>query len=269
MWRHNEKRQSNNMASEEKAKDLVTKLELAVNVDNDSSVAQIETALKSCKDISHYETNPLEQTITVETTLPSNKITELIESVSNHKAVVTGIGSSTNKNLGAAVAIMHEGNPTSGIRGVTRLVQTSMDACVVDGTLGGLEPVKDFCLAVHECGDISDGCNSCGDPLQFDGDKDTNMCYGYIGDIKSDINGRTSFKIINRRMKVWDVIGRSMVLSEKKYNSNIWTKLACGVIARSAGLFENAKKICACDGVTIWDERDVPIAGSSRSKKAV
>lgn len=44
-------------------------------------------------------------------------------------------------------------------------------------------------------------------------------------------------------------------------------RLVCGIIARSAGLFENTKKICACDGVTQWDERDVPIAGSERQQK--
>ena len=31
-------------------------------------------------------------------------------------------------------------------------------------------------------------------------------------------------------------------------------RIMCGVIARSAGLFENTKKVCTCDGVTIWDE---------------
>ena len=28
----------------------------------------------------------------------------------------------------------------------------------------------------------------------------------------------------------------------------------CGIIARSAGLFHNTKKVCTCDGVTIWEE---------------
>lgn len=41
-------------------------------------------------------------------------------------------------------------------------------------------------------------------------------------------------------------------------------RLACGIIARSAGMFENSKRICACDGVTLWDERDKPLAGPSR-----
>lgn len=43
-------------------------------------------------------------------------------------------------------------------------------------------------------------------------------------------------------------------------------RIACGIIARSAGLFQNPKQICACDGVTLWEERDRPIAGKGRSK---
>ncbi|TNN39469.1 Copper chaperone for superoxide dismutase [Liparis tanakae] len=43
-------------------------------------------------------------------------------------------------------------------------------------------------------------------------------------------------------------------------------RLACGIIARSAGLFQNPKQICACDGVTLWEERDRPLAGKGRSK---
>ncbi len=44
-------------------------------------------------------------------------------------------------------------------------------------------------------------------------------------------------------------------------------RVACGIVARSAGLFENAKRLCECDGITIWDERDVPMAGEGRNRK--
>lgn len=44
-------------------------------------------------------------------------------------------------------------------------------------------------------------------------------------------------------------------------------RIACGIIARSAGILQNFKKICACDGVTLWDERDKPLAGVNRSQK--
>lgn len=43
-------------------------------------------------------------------------------------------------------------------------------------------------------------------------------------------------------------------------------RLACGIIARSAGLFQNPKQICACDGLTIWEERGRPIAGKGRKE---
>jgi copper chaperone for superoxide dismutase len=35
--------------------------------------------------------------------------------------------------------------------------------------------------------------------------------------------------------------------------------MTCGIIARSAGLFQNPKKVCTCDGVTIWDEAEKKI----------
>lgn len=48
----------------------------------------------------------------------------------------------------------------------------------------------------------------------------------------------------------------------------LFSRLSCGIIARSAGLFQNSeKKICSCDGVTIWNERNVPLAGSGRKSK--
>ena len=46
------------------------------------------------------------------------------------------------------------------------------------------------------------------------------------------------------------------------------SRLACGIIARSAGMFENSKRICACDGVTLWDERDRPLAGPGRRQRS-
>lgn len=45
-------------------------------------------------------------------------------------------------------------------------------------------------------------------------------------------------------------------------------RLACGIIARSAGLFQNPKQICSCDGLTIWEERGRPIAGEGRKEPA-
>jgi copper chaperone for superoxide dismutase len=40
--------------------------------------------------------------------------------------------------------------------------------------------------------------------------------------------------------------------------------VACGIIARAAGVGENYKKICACDGTTLWDGEKIALgAGAS------
>lgn len=55
-----------------------------------------------------------------------------------------------------------------------------------------------------------------------------------------------------------EVIGRSLVLS--KLVDDVTKKISCGIIARSSGLFENPKTICACDGISIWDEAKQPLS---------
>jgi copper chaperone for superoxide dismutase len=55
------------------------------------------------------------------------------------------------------------------------------------------------------------------------------------------------------------LIGRSIAVTSSK-----GLNLGCGIISRAAGIFQNWKRICACDGVTIWDERDRPLAGAGR-----
>ncbi len=44
-----------------------------------------------------------------------------------------------------------------GVQGLVRLVQTSPDQCVVEGTIDGLRPVDRHAVCVHKYGDFSDG----------------------------------------------------------------------------------------------------------------
>lgn len=83
--------------------------------------------------------------------------------------------------------------------------------------------------------------------------------YGHIGTVKASNDGRADFRLEDQVIKLSDVIGRSFVLSENTENET-GKGLVCGIIARSAGLFQNPKKICACDGVTLWDEVSKPKA---------
>lgn len=237
------------------------KVQLTVDLTSNKCEQTIRNELKDNPDIRDVTVNLEKQIVVVDTSLATSEVVRLIENTGK-KALVTGIGPSGGKisNLGSAVAILHEGNPSSGIRGVTRIVQTSDSTCIFDGTVDGLKPNSQHTLAVHDYGDISQGCDSCGDvmfrALTEGGMSPNNKPYGDLGLIVSNNEGRSDFRLQSRRVKVWDIIGRSMVVSSPiDDNSSPWKKLACGIIARSAGIFENFKKICACDGTTIWEER--------------
>uniref|UniRef100_A0A8C5N405 Superoxide dismutase [Cu-Zn] n=1 Tax=Leptobrachium leishanense TaxID=445787 RepID=A0A8C5N405_9ANUR len=218
------------------------------------------------------------ETVLVETTLSAQDIQTMLES-SGRKAVLTGLGTNESRNLGAAVAML---SGEGLIQGVVRFLQASEDNCIIDGTLDGLSPGLHG-VHIHEFGDLSEGCASCGEHYNPDGSShgapgDIDHHVGDLGNIFANDDGQAAFRMENERVKVWNIIGRSLVVDEKeddlgqgndslsKITGNSGRRLACGIIARSAGLFENAKKICACDGVTIWEERECPIAGPERKR---
>ena len=70
-----------------------------------------------------------------------------------------------------------------------------------------------------------------------------------------DINNGTKNKT---DMEMWELIGRSLVIrpsdaAGSDFNDN--SEIIAGVIARSAGAWENTKQVCACSGKTVWEER--------------
>lgn len=249
------------MADDNKSFLSHAKIQFTVDLTCGKCEEAIRSGLKDNPNIRDVSVNLEKQLVVVETSLATSEVVRLIENTGK-KALVTGIGASGGQlnNLGSAVAILHEGNPSSGVRGVTRIVQTSSDSCIFDGTVDGLMPNSQHSLAIHEFGDISQGCDSCGDVLLSAPSEGSSFIqskpYGDLGLIASNADGRSDFRLESNRIKVWDVIGRSMVISSPTEGiTSKWKRLACGIIARSAGIFENFKKICACDGTTIWDER--------------
>ncbi|KAK2182262.1 hypothetical protein NP493_359g06011 [Ridgeia piscesae] len=167
------------------------------------------------------------------------------------------MGSVTEKgpqSLGAAVSMILGDTA----RGVMRFVQVDPDTCVMEGTIDGLSPGAHG-LFIHELGDVSRGCASCGEVFDSRGQSGGKKA-GDLGLVTATEEGRAKYRLNTSRIKIWNVIGRSVVIHTAE------ERVACGIIARSSGLFENDKRICACDGVTLWDERDVPIAGPGRSR---
>ncbi|XP_074480386.1 copper chaperone for superoxide dismutase [Sebastes fasciatus] len=254
-----------------------TKLEFAVQMTCESCAVQVRAALEGKPGVTSVSVDVGKEEVLVESTLTSAEVHALIEST-GRRAVLKGIGGS-QQDLGSAVAML------AGVRkiqGVVRFLQLSEDRCLIDGTIDGLEPGPHG-LHVHTLGDLTLDCLSCGDHYnpfgrQHGGPGDSERHVGDLGNIVAGPDGRASFRQEDSQLKVWDVIGRSLVVDADEDDlgqgdhplsirtGNSGERLACGIIARSAGLFQNPKQICACDGVTLWEERDRPIAGKGRSK---
>ncbi|XP_044263191.1 copper chaperone for superoxide dismutase [Tribolium madens] len=222
-----------------------SQIEFAVQMTCNSCVEAVQKSLAGDPNIKNVNVDLEKGSVVVTSTLPTLQIQEKLEST-GRKVVVRGYAGSS-----AGVAILDTGK--GNIQGVVRFVQVAPSSCIIDGTLDGLEPNTEYKLTVNECGDISQGCKSVGgvyQPLQ-DGE---GRPYGDLGVFKTGNHGRATFKKEDNVLNLPEVIGRSLVVNfgEKR--------LVCGIIARSSGLFQNPKMICACDGVTIWDEKIAPKA---------
>ncbi|XP_032399815.1 copper chaperone for superoxide dismutase [Etheostoma spectabile] len=254
-----------------------TKLEFAVQMTCESCAVKVRAALEGKPGVTSVSVDVGKEQVLVESSLTSAEVQALIEST-GRRAVLKGIGGS-EQDLGSAVAMLAG---VGNIQGVVRFLQLSEERCLIDGTIDGLEPGPHG-LHVHTLGDLTLGCLSCGEHYnpfgrQHGGPGDSERHVGDLGNIVAGPDGRASFRQEDRQLKVWDVIGRSLVVDAaeddmgrgnhplSKQTGNSGERLACGIIARSAGLFQNPKQICACDGVTLWEERDRPIAGEGRSK---
>lgn len=184
----------------------------------------------------------------------------------------------------AAVSIVR--SESDHIKGVIRFSSANTEnhsvGCVVDGVIDGLRPGLHG-LHIHECGDLSNGSKSIGahyNPRNTshgaaDSAADKRHA-GDLGNIQADDVGQAKFRFIDKLLTVGELIGRSVAVTENADDNGLGSNqrslvdgnsgevLACGIIARAAGIFQNFKRICACDGVTIWEERNKPLTGPGR-----
>lgn len=178
----------------------------------------------------------------IRTTRPWIELQETIEKT-GRRSVLVGFSDE------AAVAMLDKGDRPD-IKGVIRFCSITADkpGIVIDGVIDGLSPKEDHTLDIREFGDVSEGFASLGNIFRNSSYKMT-----------SDGTGRATIRSVDKNLHVHELIGRSVAVS-----SSSGTNFVCGIISRAAGVFQNWKRICACDGLTIWDERDRPLAGAGR-----
>ncbi|KAK0606979.1 hypothetical protein LWI29_007241 [Acer saccharum] len=124
-----------------------------------------------------------------------------------------------------------------------------MELARIEANFNGLSPRKHG-WSINEFGDLTNSAASTGkvyNPTSIAAKEP-------LGDLRTlevDDKGEAFFSGVKEKLRVADLIGRSIVVygSEDKSDSGV----TAAVIARSAGVGENYKKICSCDGTTIWE----------------
>ena len=204
--------------------------------------------------VAKIEANLKDQLFYIEGTAAPSSIVSAIEST-GRDAILRGSGKSNS----ASVCILetHANGVSDPVRGLARMVQVSDSRTLVDLTLRGVSPGT-YHATIREKGDISRGAASTGGI--WDAVKHLvgfSQPRGMFGTVEVGRDGRGS-AFLDRPVSVWEIIGRSMVVSKQQHEGAFQSEdpdTLVGVIARSAGVWDNEKTVCSCSGKTVWQER--------------
>ncbi|EDU51097.1 superoxide dismutase 1 copper chaperone [Pyrenophora tritici-repentis Pt-1C-BFP] len=204
--------------------------------------------------INKVTANLKDQLVSVEGTAAPSAIVEAIQST-GRDAILRGSGKSDS----AAVCILesHAPHVENKVRGLVRMVEVAPGMTIVDLSIRGLSPGT-YHATVRVCGDISEGPESTGAVWEsLKAEKEKKPCRGVFGTVQVDKGGVGSV-FLDRPVHIWEMIGRSIVVAREQdgqFDKNDPDTLV-GVIARSAGVWDNDKTVCSCSGKTVWQERD-------------
>ncbi|KAI1333689.1 Cu,Zn superoxide dismutase-like protein [Xylariaceae sp. FL0016] len=270
---HQDKRRpdTHNMATQNRVKTPFQTL-FAVHMTCDHCVKSVSDSLYSLDGITKVEADLKEQLVTVEGTAAPSSIVSAIEAT-GRDAILRGSGTSNS----AAVCILetyHHSEkggealvPASApdaltrgwvnerlVRGLARMVQVSPTTTVLDLIVRGVEPGT-YNASIREYGNLKLGATSAG-PV-WAGGSGTTQPRGLLGTVEIGQDGRGSV-FLDHEFQVWEVIGHAMAITrqgEGKGELKNDENTVVGVIARSAGMWDNDKTVCSCTGKTLWEER--------------
>ncbi|CRK29996.1 hypothetical protein BN1708_005122 [Verticillium longisporum] len=140
------------------------------------------------------------------------------------------------------------------VRGLARMVQVSPTTTLIDLTVRGVTPGT-YRATIRSSGDLHDGAASTGG-MWTEG-KEGGSPKGELGSFTVDKDGKAS-AFLNHPFHIWEIIGRAMVVSKQDDAAAPLKNDAdtlVGVVARSAGMWDNDKTVCSCTGKTLWEER--------------
>ncbi|RYP11668.1 hypothetical protein DL765_007658 [Monosporascus sp. GIB2] len=245
----------------------------AVPMTCDDCVKSVSGSLYSLDGIAKVDVSLKDQLVTVEGTVSPSAIVRAIEAT-GRDAILRGSGASNS----AAVCILEtyhhnlqggdelvpasapeaatadSGGKDRRVRGLARMVQVSPESTLVDLTVRGVTPGV-YSATIRQYGDLKYGATSTG-PVWAGGSGATQP-RGVLGTVEVGKDGRGAV-FVDHPFQVWEVIGHAMVVSRQEEGSGDLKNdedTVVGVIARSAGVWDNDKTVCSCTGKTLWEER--------------
>uniref|UniRef100_A0A060T1A1 Superoxide dismutase 1 copper chaperone n=1 Tax=Blastobotrys adeninivorans TaxID=409370 RepID=A0A060T1A1_BLAAD len=197
----------------------------------------VTTALKTLERVDNVECDLGKQLVSVTGSAPPSAVVTAIQAI-GRDAIVRGTGLPNS----AAVAILESHAPEdqkAPVKGLARIVAVSPTQALFDITLNGL-PKGTYYPSVRVGGNIFEGAKTCG------------ALYQELGTVEvgEDGSGQT---FVKRPISITELIGRGLIVSD--HASKIADNSLVGVIARSAGVWQNDKTVCSCSGKTVWEER--------------
>ncbi|KEQ93565.1 hypothetical protein AUEXF2481DRAFT_326949 [Aureobasidium subglaciale EXF-2481] len=227
----------------------------AVPLSCESCVKDVSTSLYKLPGIQNVSADLPNQLISVNGTAAPSAIVAAIQDT-GRDAILRGSG----KSESAAVCILetHSSSVTDQVRGLIRMVQVASNMTIIDLSIRGLSPGT-YHATVRETGDISRGAEKTGgiwDMLRAKEEGKPESARGVFGTVEVNKSGIASV-FLDKSIQIWEMIGRSIVVSRQqdgKFDKEDPDTLV-GVIARSAGVWDNDKTVCSCSGKTVWEER--------------
>lgn len=226
--------------------DLMT--EFMVDMKCEGCVSAVRNKLEPLDGVKRVDVDLPNQVVRVLGSISIKTMTVALEQA-GRKARLIGQGLPDDFLVSAAVAEFK--GPT--IIGVVRFGQVNMELSRIEANFSGLSPgVHGW--SINQYGDLTQGAASTGQIYNTSNASHLKEPLGDLGTLTVGDNGEASFSGVKNMLKVGDLIGRAVVLYEGEDKSS--AGIAAEVIARSAGVGENYKKICTCDGTVIWESTD-------------
>lgn len=241
----------------------------------DSCVKDVSETLYKLQGIKKVEANLKDQLVSIEGTVAPSAIVEAIQAT-GRDAILRGSGTSNSAAVSILETYYHRNDQqpqhnddasdfplTHGdfgpskrhVRGLARMVQVGDNVTLVDLTLRGVSPGT-YRASIREYGNLAEGATSTG-PV-WSGPKPGSIPRGALGIFQVGPDGRGS-AFLDCPFRVWEVIGHAMAVTKQNERDGQPLRndedTVVGVIARSAGVWDNDKTVCSCTGKTLWEER--------------